>query len=213
MPNAPTGPTAPTAITALTPTLTADPALNPTLSPHQLMQQPCTLWPLHHHHLSILSLTTSVLMDFITRRLMGKLLGNDTTATHAGIKQINKQVRASHRARPTMGMGLRTRWPRRPLSAYTWMRTDRGPQWSWLHRLGKATSPQCTLCDHHTQDGWHITFQCPSLSTQRNRCIGARTDDSWEALDLPLLIRSDRNPNEFEDGVLSFFLHIFNILL
>ena len=146
---------------------------------------------------------------------MGQLLSEPYTATHAGIQQLHKEARASHRARASLGLGRLTLWDRRALSAYTWTRTDRGPMRKWLFHINKSDTPTCTACQHHTQDvdGEHIVFHCPALEPTRTRYIGTRSADTWQALDRPLLIKSTTEVNRQEDGTEAFFLAVFNFLI
>jgi len=78
------------------------------------------------------------------------------------MKQIRAYSRATRREdRIAKGLGFRrSDWHRKALSAYTSLRTDRGPQKGWLHRIGGADDPSCT-CGYPTEDGSHITFTCP----------------------------------------------------
>ena len=88
------------------------------------------------------------------------------------------------------------------------MRTNKGPQRSWLHRIGKAESKN-THADR-TQDGEHITFHCPLHGRPRINLIGARADDSWEAPDKALLIKDREGGREqYVDGMELFFEYIF----
>ena len=68
-------------------------------------------------------------------------------------------------------------------------------------------------CGHHTQDGHHITFRCPIHATERRNLIGARDDDTWEALDRPLDIKDKgSDQEEYFDGVEAFFSYLFTYL-
>jgi len=60
------------------------------------------------------------------------------------------------------------------------MRTDRGPQRSWLKRIDKVESEECP-CGHPVQDGYHLTFDCPRLTKERENLLGTRR--SWGELD------------------------------
>ena len=44
-----------------------------------------------------------------------------------------------------------TLWDYSSLAAYTWTRTDMGPQNAWLHRIKTAAHPGCPHCSHHTE--------------------------------------------------------------
>ena len=96
------------------------------------------------------------------------------------------------------------------LAAYSWMRTDRGPQNSWAHKIGKAASQTCPTCDHPVANGQHITFHCPTWSEQRKALIGERT--SWEALDEPIWIKTGPEKKDTFDGGEAWFSHIFGFL-
>lgn len=146
------------------------------------------------------------------RNFTGQLFSEPHTATYAGIKQLHKQARATHRSMPTMGLGRLTQWSRRALSAYTWTRTNRGPMKQWLHQIRKADDPRCPACQHHTQDGQHIVFHCPALRTQCNKLIGTREGDSWQHLDHPILIKHTREVKKQQDGTETFFEEVFNFL-
>ena len=151
------------------------------------------------------------------RSHLGQLLSEPGTATEAGIRQLSKQARAAHRSTPSLGLGKRTMWPRQPLSAYTWMRTNRGPGPMRALEPGSTKLARQTALNVQpaptTQYGRHIVFHCPALTQQRNRLIGAREvdDREWADLDRPILIRDTQSPNEYRDGVQDFFHVIFNL--
>ena len=98
----------------------------------------------------------------------------------------------------------RTTWSNRGLSAYTWLRTNRGPQAQWLHHIGKATSPTCTRCDTLAEEsGDHITFQCQGRASERRKWLaGAK---SWEELDNPIWSTKEEGGGEEVDKVETFF--------
>ena len=88
------------------------------------------------------------------------------------------------------------------------MRTERGPQQAWLRHVGKTEDPYCP-CDGTTaQTGIHITFECPTHRAQRTRLLTGSS--TWEELDTDRPIRVDIN--EYEDGVMLFFLYLFDHL-
>lgn len=97
-------------------------------------------------------------------------------------------ARSAKRYGKVIGPNQARHWHGQALSAYTWMRCDKGPQRWWLHHLGKAGGPDCP-CGHHRQDGHHITFTCPIHESERRRLIRARTYDTWESLDHEFLIK------------------------
>ncbi|KAF8417719.1 hypothetical protein EV426DRAFT_682033 [Tirmania nivea] len=114
---------------------------------------------------------------------LGRIAGSQQVATAAGIRAAAKARRKDMRSEPGFGAN-RCLWHRHALSAYTWLRTNRGPQNYWLHLIRKVDSPACPNCDHPSEDGYHITFDCPHHHQQRQEFIGdART---WEDLDTPI---------------------------
>ena len=146
------------------------------------------------------------------RSFTGQLLSEPYTATTAGIRQLHKEARVTHRARTTLGLGRLTQWNRRALSAYTWTRTNRGPMRQWLFQINKIDNPTCTACQHHTQDGDHVVFHCPALRSQRTHLIGMRQGETWEDIDRPLWIKSTTEVNRQQDGTEAFFMEVFNFL-
>ena len=102
-----------------------------------------------------------------------------------------------------MGKGNRTLWGRKPLSAYTWMRTNKGPQKQWLFHLGKSDTPQCPCGT--IESGEHIVFSCPLHDTDRKALIGPA--QSWEALDDPRFHEDDEDQET--NLVEEFFSYIF----
>ncbi|KAF8418734.1 hypothetical protein EV426DRAFT_720453 [Tirmania nivea] len=98
---------------------------------------------------------------------------------------------------------------RHALSAYTWLRTNRGPQNYWLHFVRRVDSPTCPNCDHPSEDGYHITFDCPHHRQQRQELIGdART---WEDLDTPIWRKEEGEEGEEEewDAVEAYFTYLY----
>ena len=61
------------------------------------------------------------------------------------------------------------------------MRTNRGPQREWLHRLRKVESPLCDCGE--TQSGSHLTFHCPLHQAARLSLLG--NANTWEQFDPP----------------------------
>ncbi|RPB18667.1 hypothetical protein L211DRAFT_718874 [Terfezia boudieri ATCC MYA-4762] len=110
----------------------------------------------------------------------------------------SKAARAETRTAPGFGV-RRCEWNRHALSAYTWLRTDRGPQRYWLHRIGKADTSSCQ-CGHHTENGFHIVFECPLYDTYRRHLGGAK---DWEDIDRPIWVRVEEE-DEW-DAVEAFF--------
>lgn len=128
--------------------------------------------------------------------------------TEGGLRATGKAERATERRRPGFRLGTATNWSRPALSAYTWMRTEKGPQKRWLHHISKAENPYCPCDPNAIQTGLHITFTCPLHTRERNRLLGGK--QSWEDLDTPHLIRI--KANEYADGVMLFFEYIFDQL-
>jgi len=72
-------------------------------------------------------------------------------ATEEGIRAASIAVRRA--ASYEKGFGQRrSNWHRKACSAYTWLRTGRGPQKSWLHRIWKAADMVCP-CGHPVKNG------------------------------------------------------------
>lgn len=114
---------------------------------------------------------------------LGQTASATRIVTEGGLIAAGKAERATARRRPGYRLCTATSWSRTALSAYTWMRTEKGPQRQWLHHIGKAEDPHCP-CNHDTvQSGLHITFSCPTHAPTRNRLLGNKR--SWEDLDLP----------------------------
>ncbi|KAF8432009.1 hypothetical protein BGX38DRAFT_1276999 [Terfezia claveryi] len=73
---------------------------------------------------------------------LGEFTGQEHTATEGGLRASSKAIRKEARTKAEYG-ARRVEWDRHTLSAYTWMRTNKGPQKSWLHHIGKAESEAC----------------------------------------------------------------------
>ena len=58
---------------------------------------------------------------------LGQTPGSTRTVTEGGLRTQEKQARAELRRRESYRLGTATLWNRHVLSAYTWMRTNRGP--------------------------------------------------------------------------------------
>ena len=138
---------------------------------------------------------------------LGEVAASPNIITHEGLKAHSKAIREESRAQPSFGKGSRliSMWNRRALSAYTWMRTNRGPQLEWLHNIRKTESPFC-ICGA-IQSGDHIVFHCPQHQTARQTLLG-NTNHTWESLDTP---RYDPDDDEEDktDLVEEFFGYIF----
>ena len=87
------------------------------------------------------------------------------------------------------------------LSAYIWLRTNKGSSRSWLHHIGKADPPNCP-CGQHTQDGQHNLqlYRYQSHRTVRRRCrlVGGLGCAVW----IPI------EGEQLEDGVEAFFTYL-----
>ena len=55
---------------------------------------------------------------------------------------------------------------------------------------------------------WHITFECPTHREMRRELIGARTGDTWEALDSPLLLKDTEGGENTTTTAQRFFFLI-----
>jgi len=133
-------------------------------------------------------------------------------ATSEGIREKGKAWRADLRTAPGHGKG-HTNWGKHALAAYTWTRTNRGPQKAWLHHIGKAAEPSCT-CGHPSQDGDHLVFGCPRLATQRTRLL-PRESDTWESLDDPHWVTEaggEGREQEKVEGIEAFFQDLYWVL-
>lgn len=144
---------------------------------------------------------------------LGPVAHLPTTATQEGLRAHHKALRRDYRAQATLGLGSRVGWHRKALSAYTWMRTNRGPQREWLYRikLKRADSPLCQCGE--IQSGDHVTFTCPLHRTARLALLGNGTH-TWSTLDTP---RYDPDDDGGEDGdrtdlVMMFFSYLFTQL-
>ena len=89
------------------------------------------------------------------------------------------------------------------------MRTEKGPQKSWLHKIGKSDSATCQ-CGHPNQTGLHITFHCPKWTATRTQLIGDRK--KWEDLDDPIWIQTGQHKEDIFDAVEEWFGYIFGFL-
>lgn len=136
----------------------------------------------------------------------GQLTVQEPTVTEGGIRQTSRSTRAKARTAPGFGV-RRCEWNRHALSAYTWLRTDRGPQRYWLHKIGKADTSSCP-CGFHTENGHHIVFECPLYHTQRKYMGNAK---EWEEIDRPIWIREEEEEDEW-DAVEAFFSFLYREL-
>jgi len=95
-----------------------------------------------------------------------------SSATEEGIRAISRASRWEGRYEKGFGQ-RRSDWHRMVASAYTWLRTDKGPQKSWLHRIGKSADTICP-CGHPREDDHHITFVCPRFKKERAELLGTK---------------------------------------
>jgi len=80
---------------------------------------------------------------------------------------------------------------------YTWTRTNKGPQKSWLHHIGKTEDPSCA-CGHPTQDGDILVFHCPLMAPQRAQLLPLDIS-TWETLDDPHWIAEAGGDDDDDD--------------
>jgi len=133
---------------------------------------------------------------------LGAVSLHPRTATCEGIKAASRAIRAKSRTQAGFG-SRRTDWHRHALSAYTWYRTERGPQKAWLHQIRKTDNPACP-CGHPRQTGEHIVFQCSRHNLNRDRLLrGKRT---WEDLDKP---DWRKEGDDSYDAIESFFDYLY----
>ena len=131
------------------------------------------------------------------------LAGLGNVATQEGLRAYGKDIRKGYRQQAGYGKGRRPLWGRKALSAYTWMRCNKGPHREWLHQLRKVASPLCDCGEVQSRD--HITFQCPLHRTARRALLG--DPSSWGELDAPRYEEDDEDQEH--DLVEEFFGYIF----
>ena len=140
---------------------------------------------------------------------LGETKGSNRTITAEGIRADGKRERATARSRETFRLGKAVNWKRQAISAYTWMRTNKGPQRQWLYQIKRADSPYCHCnSDNTIQSGEHLTFHCTLHAQARRRLIADQR--SWKDLDQERWIKT--GPNERTDGVELFFAYLFHQL-
>ena len=126
------------------------------------------------------------------------------TSTHAGVWKAGGATREEWRTEPSYLNKSHQNY--QALSA---LRTNRDPQNSWLHKLGKADPPACP-CGHPDASGDHITFHCPTWATQRHNLIGYRS--SWPELDNSIWVKTGPDKEDIIDGGQEWFGHNFGVL-
>ena len=132
------------------------------------------------------------------------ILGHESegTVTPAGLKAWARRVRAEARGN---GNGL-LGWCRKALSAYTWCRTNKGPQNEWLFRIKKTDTESCK-CGAEKMTGTHVVEECPELSQWRPRRA------VWKNWKEALGGRAIRKEEEEEgDALGAFFFRIYEFL-
>jgi len=104
-----------------------------------------------------------------------------------------------HRSREGFGKD-RHKWGNQALAAYTWCRSNKGPQRSWLHKIGKVPNPDCPECGEE-ETGEHIVFVCPGHHQERRKLGEIR---EWKDLDKPMMKGEEGNRY---DAVEDFFYY------
>jgi len=132
---------------------------------------------------------------------IGRIGGSPYIYTHEGHKARNKARRTAYRTQTSYGHH-RTNWYRQALSAYTWLRSNRGPLGAWLHHIRVIQSPACP-CAHPSEDDHHFVFHCPRFHRIRNDLTPSTT--CWEALDQPHWLKSILKEGDIFDGVEEYF--------
>lgn len=89
--------------------------------------------------------------------LLGDTVGAPNIATREGVRAFSRSIGRKERQEPGFGH-RRTEWGRHALSAYTWLRTNRGPQRNWLHHLGQRESPSAAAA---LRERTHTTSPLP----------------------------------------------------
>jgi len=138
--------------------------------------------------------------------ILGDISSSEDVVTEGGIRQISRAARGTFRHQSGFGK-RRSDWHRHTITGYTWMRTNRGPQKSWLYHIGKTDDPRYP-CGHGVQDGDHITFECPQLDTIRKDLLGPRK--TWEELDDPNWRKDDGDDSHW-DTIEAFCDNIFSV--
>ncbi|KAF8451403.1 hypothetical protein BGX38DRAFT_1269417 [Terfezia claveryi] len=131
---------------------------------------------------------------------LGEVTGHRCMVTEGGLRASSKAIRKE--ARMKAGYGIRrVDWNRHALSAYTWLRTNRGPQKSLLHHIGKAESAECA-CGYPSETGEHIVFRCPRFDWSRRALLGEKS--SWEELDKPDWRKEEEETYEATEAFFGF---------
>ena len=106
-------------------------------------------------------------------------------------------------------------WGRRALAAYTWFRTEKGPQRQWLHKIaiGKVEDPSCP-CGAPVQSGEHIIWHCSAHRYERakNRISSATRAGEWADLDGKIWVPNEEAGDDGEDNQVDGIERFFDYL-
>ena len=138
----------------------------------------------------------------------GDILRLPTTATPGGITAHHKAIRKQWRSGTSYGLA-HSNYNSKALAAYTQLRTEKGPQRSWLHKIGKSDHASCQ-CGHTPQIGHHIAFHCPRLHNTRLSLIGHRQE--WADLDAPIYIQTGPEKEDIIEGGEEWFTTLFHLI-
>lgn len=140
--------------------------------------------------------------------ILGDISGERRIGTTEGIRAFSRANRKV--ARTEAGFGKqRCQWNRHSRSAYTWTRTERGPQKQWLNHIGKSESPTCTCGENESRH--HLVFCCPRFATTRAEFLKGRS--TWEELDEPVWMKEGEGEDaEYFEGTEEFFGHHYGAL-
>ena len=122
--------------------------------------------------------------------------------THKGLRAISRSNRAAERRCPGYGKN-RSEWHRTAMTGFRWLRCNKGPIRHWLQKIGKADSLQCP-CGHHKEGGDHLTFQCPTYPSIRNKTLGSRR--SRIELDEDVFIQDKDDPEVWYEATEEWYL-------
>ena len=134
--------------------------------------------------------------------------GHQATPTNSHPSRDSREHRKQWRTEVSFGVA-RSNYNYKALSAYTFARTERGPQKSWLHKIGKAPGTTCH-CGHAVQTGHHLTFHCPTWDNIRTSLIGQHKD--WGDLDHPIYIKTGLEKDDVIEGGEEWFTTPFSLM-
>ena len=106
-------------------------------------------------------------------------MGNPV-ATAEGMRARSRSKIRRHSTRECFG-SERHKWGNQDLAAYTLCRTNKGPQYSWLHKIRKRPDSDCPECGDE-EAGEHIVFWCPAHGEERRKLGEIQ---GWEDHDKP----------------------------